>query len=157
MNEKITFNKEIKYIKPCENFEELFKEIKKAFNIDDIYDNKIEIKTEEETDIKDQDDFDNNILDEYPPLIVKIPNYSNNQNIKNNNNQNNNNQNTNNFDQNNFLKEIEKIIETQVEKIFEQKIKNMSIVEKLSKIILLKSSLSFISTSSSVFTFILLS
>ena len=64
-------------IKQCENFEELFKEIKKTFNIDDIYDNKIEIKTDDETDIKDQDDFEELISDEYPPLIVNIPNYSN--------------------------------------------------------------------------------
>ena len=88
MDEKITFNNEIKFIKKCENFKELFNEIKKAFNIDDIYNDKIEIKTEDETDIKDQEDFDELISDEYPPLIVNIPNYSNNQNT--------NNQNTNN-------------------------------------------------------------
>ena len=138
MAEKITFNNEIKMIKHCENFEELFKEIKKAFNIDDIYDDKIEIKTEDETDIKNQDDFDELISDEYPPLIVNIPNYSNNQNTNNKNNQNNN-PNTNNFDQNNFLKEIGKIIETQVEKVIDQKIKNMSnsnkIIEKLPKLL----------------------
>ena len=101
MDEKIIFNKEIKMIKRCKNFKELFNEIKKAFNIDDIYNNKIEIKTEDKTDIKNQDDFEL-ISESYPPLIVNIPIYSNNQNTKNNNNQNNN-PNSNNFEQNNFL------------------------------------------------------
>ena len=142
MEEKVTFNKEIKYIKQCDNFKELLNEIKKTFNIDDKYDNKIEIKTESEDEINDQDDFDNLIPDEYPPLIIYIENYKENKATLNNNtsdnnildkNIQNNKQNTINFEQNNLLKEIGKIIETQFEKniesqfekIIDKKIKNI--------------------------------
>jgi len=136
MNEKVIFNKEIKYIKQCENYEELLNEIKKTFNIDNIYDNKIMIKTEDETEINNQDDFDL-IADEYPPLNIYIENYTENKSSieKNSLNKNiqNNNQNTINFDQNKLLKEIGKIIETQFEKniesqfekIIDKKIKNI--------------------------------
>ena len=130
MEEKITYNGQIKCIKQCKNYKELLKEIKNAFNLNNYSDVQIKIKTEEgNDDINEDDDFDNVVSDEYPPLIITVEGESkemketkedNNQNII---------QNSSILDSKLILDEIEKMIESKIIK----KNSDSKIIVKMSK------------------------
>ena len=65
-------NKDTKKIEYAENYEEFLDSIIKAFNLDENLRNKMIIKTEDGTVIESQDDFDDNIMGDYPHIFVTV-------------------------------------------------------------------------------------
>ena len=65
-------NKELKKIEYAGNYEEFLNLIIKTFNLDENLKQKMKIQTEDETLIESQDDFEDNIMGDYPHIYVEV-------------------------------------------------------------------------------------
>ena len=71
--QKVTLNNnEIKQIKYADSYEEFINSILKAFNLDECLKDKMRIQTDDGTVIQNGDDFDDNIMGEFPPILVYV-------------------------------------------------------------------------------------
>ena len=71
--QKVTLNgNEVKQINYADNYEEFINSILKAFNLDESLRDKMEIKTDDETIIQNADDFEDNIIAYFPPILVTV-------------------------------------------------------------------------------------
>ena len=71
--QKVTLNdNEIKQINYADSYEEFINSILKAFNLDESLKDKMIIKTDDGTLIQSADDFEDNIMGEFPPILVTV-------------------------------------------------------------------------------------
>ena len=71
--QKVTLNdNEVKQIGYTEDYEEFINSILKAFNLDERLRDKMVIKTDDGTLIENADDFDSNIIGDFPPILVTV-------------------------------------------------------------------------------------
>ena len=71
--QKVTLNdNEVKQIEYAEDYEEFINSILKAFNLDERLRDKMVIKTDDGTLIENADDFDSNIIGDFPPILVTV-------------------------------------------------------------------------------------
>ena len=71
--QKVTLNNnEIKQIDYVETYEEFINSILKVFNLDECLKEKMRIQTDDGTVIQSADDFDDNIMGDFPPILVTV-------------------------------------------------------------------------------------
>ena len=71
--QKVTLNdNEVKQIEYAGNYEEFKNSILKVFNLDESLRDKMVIKTDDGTLIENADDFDDNIIGDFPPILVTV-------------------------------------------------------------------------------------
>ena len=71
--QKVTLNdNEIKQIEYAEDYDEFINSILKVFNLDECLKEKMRIETDDGTVIQNAEDFDDNVIGVFPPILVTV-------------------------------------------------------------------------------------